>query len=281
MYENISLSEVPPSEELSGHQRVAASASASFKHSGGKTRLDRLYQQGSAKIRFPRTHAAGLEAVLVNTAGGLTGGDQLTWELEVGENGHATASTQACEKAYRSPGDMAHLNTRIDIGNKASLHWLPQETILYDGSSLGRTLEVSMAENASLLAVESIVLGRIAMGEKTVSCHFRDRWRIRKGNRLVFADDLNLHGREMSLAGMNGCNAVATLLFISGQDADQAEHAARKLRQICPLDKAGFSAVEDRITGRIITGDSYRLRQALIPVIEHLRGTCMPRVWGI
>ena len=38
--------------------------------------LARLHQRGAAKALLPRTHSSTHEAVLVNTAGGITGGDR-------------------------------------------------------------------------------------------------------------------------------------------------------------------------------------------------------------
>ena len=77
---------------------------------GGRTRIGRLYQEGAAKIRMPRTSADPLEAVLINTAGGLTGGDRLDWAVDVGDGASATVTTQACEKVYRAASDGAEVS---------------------------------------------------------------------------------------------------------------------------------------------------------------------------
>ncbi|MEM9277063.1 MAG: urease accessory protein UreD [Pseudomonadota bacterium] len=281
MYASTSLSSHSSRENSANHQRVSAAAAASFKVVNGNTRLDRLYQQGSAKIRFPKNEGTDVEAVLINTAGGLTGGDQLSWDLRLRESTEVVATTQACEKAYRSSDGIAQLGTQLHLGSSTTLHWLPQETILYDGSALNRTFDVTMERRSTLLALESIVLGREAMGETVTGCLFRDRWRIRREGKLIFADDLKLEGKENALAGMSGNRALASLLFIGDQDEEQMQALAGELRKLCPLNTSGFSAFNGKVTGRILAQDSYSLRHALVPVLKFLRGSDLPRVWRI
>jgi hypothetical protein len=96
------------------HRRPGPSAAAGLERSvgrirlgvvaddGGRTQLSELCQRGAAKVRFPDADAAGpLEAVLLNTAGGVTGGDHLRYEAKAGASARATITTQAAERVYR------------------------------------------------------------------------------------------------------------------------------------------------------------------------------------
>ncbi|HBC09391.1 MAG TPA: urease accessory protein, partial [Rhodospirillaceae bacterium] len=75
-----------------------------------------------------------VEAVLLNTAGGLTGGDVYGTEALAGPDAFLTLTSQACERVYRATGDQpARVETRLSADAGARLHWLPQETILFDG----------------------------------------------------------------------------------------------------------------------------------------------------
>ena len=149
----------------------------------GATHLARLYQEGCAKIRLPHTHSAAMEAVLINTAGGLTGGDHLQWSAELAPQGRMVLTTQACERSYRSTGDFGRVQARLAIGAGAHLDWLPQETILFAASKLDRTLEADLEEGATLTAIESVLLGRDAMGEDAADALLNDNWRIRRNGR--------------------------------------------------------------------------------------------------
>jgi urease accessory protein len=99
----------PPLQRARGVGRIAT------KQRDGRTHLDTLFQQGCGKIRLPSTHSSALEAVLINTAGGITGGDHLQWEANVAPGGHLVLTTQACERSYRSTGDFAHVATPVRI----------------------------------------------------------------------------------------------------------------------------------------------------------------------
>lgn len=268
-------------KQQTGHQRVSASASIAFNHRDARTRLETLYQQGSAKIRLPKNYDDQLEAVLINTAGGLTGGDQLDWNLHLKPNSNVVVTTQACEKAYKASFDTAHVSTTMQLDQNSVLHWLPQETILYDQSSLKRRFDVELDASATLLAVECLQLGRDAMGETIDTLTFHDRWRIKQDGRFIFADDLRLGGHEASVAKLGDNHAFASLVLISPLDQEQLTGLAAKLRAICPSSISGFSVTDGRLTGRILAADSYLLRQALAPILREIRGCELPRVWRI
>lgn len=267
-----SLPELPPLQRACGAARIAVVSD------GGRTRLARLYQDGCGKIRLPR--AAGSEAVLINTAGGLTGGDRLDWQVDVGARAHLTVTSQACEKVYRALSGQAETRASLSVDEDARLDWLPQETILFDGGAFARTLEVDLAAGARLLAMEAIVLGRTAMVETVRRGALSDRWRIRRQGRLVFADDLRLGGpvaetaaRPPVLAG--GC-AFASLLLV----AEDAGRFVQPLRAaIGPM--GGASAYAGKLFCRIVARDGFALRRALIPALDVLRdGAPLPRVWS-
>lgn len=265
-------------------QRAAGAARIEVRADGPTTRLRRLYQDGCAKIRLPRdADARDLEAVLINTSGGLTGGDRLSWDVEAGAGANLTVTTQACEKVYRARDDRAEVGVSLLAGPGARIDWLPQETILFDGSALSRTLQADLADDARLLVVEAVVLGRTAMGETVRAGALRDRWRIRREGRLVFADDLRFEGAVAGLATraetLGGGAAFASLLLTApdGERYLPAVRAALGDRPSC-----GASAFDGNLFVRIVAADGLALRRVLLPVIAALRdGAAPPRVWRL
>ncbi len=266
-------------------QRVNGSAEITFKtdQSGTRTMLDRLFQRGSAKIRLPKSYGDVAEAVLINTAGGLTGGDRLDWIVSLAANTRAVITTQACERVYEAIDGAANISTNIKVAEGAELHWLPQETILYDRSALQRSLDVDLACDARFVALEAVMLGRKAMGERVQAADFRDRWRIRREGKLIFADDVVLSGAieeiENCRALLNGNKAFATLFYSGQEDEDQLQVLVGRLRKIAPSKTIGISAFDRKILIRLLASDSYTLRQQLIPVLSTLRETELPKVW--
>lgn len=101
----------------------------------------RLRQQGSAKAILP--HVGGHpEVVFLNTAGGLTAGDRLSYATEVPAGMRLTATTQTAERAYRAEGGEAEV--RVTHRVEGWLDWLPQETILFDCAALHRVTEIDL-----------------------------------------------------------------------------------------------------------------------------------------
>lgn len=289
MLENTSQSEIDlnafsPGVKL---QRVNGAAAVSFKkpRQSKRTCLDKLYQQGSAKLRFPKTYDEHTQAVLINTAGGLTGGDRLEWNIELGENTRAVATTQACEKILAASDGIASVTTQIKVGSGADFHWLPQETILFNNSALKRTLCVELARNARFIGLEACMLGRQAMGETVNSCYFHDRWRISRVGKLLFADDLKLEGDireiETATALLDNNKAWATILYAGTEEVDQLCGFVDKLRQAAEGKTCGISAFENKLVIRAASRDLYELRKLVGPLLSILRGCELPRIWRI
>ena len=204
--------------------------------SGGRTRRTRVHEDGSLRVRFPNAAGDALEAVIVNTGGGMTGGDRFAVEIALGEGASLIAGTAAAEKIYRSTGPDAEMDVKLDVGEGARLAWLPQETILFDRARLSRRIDVDLAESASLLMAEAVVFGRAAMGEAMHEGFFADRWRVRRAGKLVFADSARLDG---AMAGKLAAPAVGGRRHRHRHRADragrrrQACRRARARRTIC------------------------------------------------
>jgi urease accessory protein len=246
----------------------------------GVSRLESLLQEGSAKVRFSKSADGVRDAVLINTGGGLTGGDQFAWSVELGEDAHCRVVTQACEKIYRSTGEPARVEVVLRVGDGASLDWLPQETILFERSHLERGFDIDVARTGRLLAVEAVILGRQAMGETGICAQLRDRWRVRRGGRLVFADNLKLDDLPATnprLGLFGGACAFASVLLV----APDAESRLDAVRAVLGAD-SGASATDGKLFCRILAADGMALRRILAPVMAALRsGRAPPRLWTV
>lgn len=266
-------------------QRVDARGVLALRHRVGRTRIERMFQEGAAKIRLPVGPADPLEAVLINTAGGLTGGDRVSWQIDAGDGTNVVVTTQACEKVYRSSGGQATSTVRLSAGPGASLAWLPQETILFNGCAFRRTIEAEFAPGARGLLVEAALFGRLSMGETVERGLFRDRWRIRCGGRVVHAEDFaigpDVAQRLGAAAVTGGAVALATVLALR-DDAEDLVDEARRI--VGPAGGASAWRVGEsgKLLARLVAGDGYGLRKRLIPLLRLLNGTAgLPKVWSI
>ncbi len=262
-------------------QRAQAQARATFQRSGDRTEPSRLYETGGLRWRFPRS-TSPCEAVIVNTGGGVAGGDSLRVELALTEGAEVAATTPAADKIYRSDGPAARLETRLSLAPGARLLWLPQETILFEGARLERKLSVDMALDAELLMVESFVFGRLAMGETAIDARLGDSWRIRRDRRLVFADETKLDHAAASLdriAVGAGARAVATILAAAPDVAARLPSLRAALETEGEGIEAGASAFDGLVVARLVSPSPGRLREALIASILALGGGEPPRLW--
>jgi urease accessory protein len=244
----------------------AGAARIAFQAAGGRTRLARLEQRAPLRALFPRVPAGELiEAVLVNTGGGVVGGDRLAVEVEAGADAQVRVTSQAAEKIYRSAGPTCALETRLIAGPEAWLEWLPQETILFDGARLRRSLRVEAADGARLLAADMVVFGRRARSESFRDGLFYDRWEVRVGSRLVWADALRLANRPGAvLSGpfsFAGAGAFATVIYIA-PDAEDRVDLARDLAA-WPDVRSGATCIGPVLVVRWLARDPAALRAAL------------------
>lgn len=275
----------PPVRSL---QRARGRAEVVLRRRDGGSRLERLFQQGSAKALLPRVEGPTPEVALVNTAGGVTGGDVFGYRLAVGEGAAMTATTQSAERVYRALGVLpARIGVEIEVGPGGRIDWLPRETILFDGGRLQRRLEADLAEDASLTVLETLALGRAAMGETVRAGDYRDLWRIRRGGRLIHAEAFRLGddlGRAAAgPAALAGVRAMATLVH-AAPDADLRLGPARAALADCAaageVEAAASLKPRGVLVVRWIAADLAPLRAALAAFLTAFRGA-PPRVWSL
>lgn len=247
---------------------------------GATSVIGDLYQSGCLKALFPRMAAGGMTGVFLNTSGGMTGGDCLTIDAVAGAHSRLTLTSQAAERVYLAqPGPPARLTTTLSVEEGARIDWLPQETILFNGSALQRRLEIDLAPDATFFGVEPLVFGRVSMGETLTSGSFADNITIRRDGAPLFADAVRLSGDiAAQLSGpatAAGHFAMASVIYA----AADAEAVLTPLRAMLPQ-TAGASLIRPGVLyARILAPDSYILRQTLVPIIARLHGAAPPKTW--
>jgi len=277
MYDGACLSEPTRLQRAVGELRVTV------KRFGSETVLDDLRQVGCLKARFPRCIVPGWkDVVMLNTGGGVAGGDRLDLSIGVGEGGQATIAAQAAERFYRARTADApsSVRTRLTVAAGAALEWLPQETILFDRCALDRRLEVDLAPDARFLGVETVVFGRTAMGERVQQGWLRDLIRVRRGGERLLHDAIRLNGEiDAALqrpAVGGGARVVATMAYAAPDAGEKLE----AVRIAMGAAEAGASVWNGMLIARILGADSASVRGTVVAVLAILRDARpLPRVW--
>ena len=253
---------------------------ASFAATDGRTSVANVYETGGLRLRFPKVER-GCEGVIVNTGGGVAGGDTATYDFLAEAGANVTLTTQSAEKIYRAQSDAAEINVSLRVREGASLEWLPQETIMFAGAKLKRRLDVDIAADASLTLVEAMVFGRLAMGELSIEGSMHDRWRIRRDQKLVFAEEFRLDGEIGETLGRpaigRGGRATALMLYIAPGAEGMLELMRETLHE-APCE-CGVSAWNGMLVARFLSPVPEIQRAAILLALQALRGQDAPRVW--
>ena len=235
------------------------------------TRIEDVFEQSPIRIMFPRTGSRPVEeAVIVNTGGGVAGGDRLECSVTALPGASIAVTSQAAEKVYRALYEPANVVTRLKAQRSAKLAWLPQETIVFNFARLQRTTEIELFSGAELLALEWLVLGRAAHGEVVVGGNIIDSWRVKRDGRLIWADSLRIadeifpHLNRKALLA-NG-KALATLIYFG----PYLEKRLDFLREITPSLGCNCAAtlVSGLIVVRFAAEESSDLKLALRSFLE-------------
>lgn len=261
---------------------MRAEVRGKFQRAGRDTKLVDVFETGGLRLRLPNARD-GCEAVVLNTAGGLAGGDEARLTFVVGRGASVRLTTQSAEKIYRADGAATVVKTDIDVGDGASVVWMPQETILFDGSHLNRALAVEMARGATFIAAEMTVFGRVARGEKLGCNSFHDRWRIRHGGTLLFAEDTRLDGGiseilQKAAIGDGAC-AIATLICVAS-NSEECLQSVRAILNETAID-GGASAWNGMLVARLASRTPFHLRKTVGDILQCLSRAPMPTVWSI
>jgi len=269
-------------------QRTFGAVELVFVHAADATTATRVFQQGALRARFPNG-AAGQppEAVLLNLAGGLTGGDRLDIAVRVHERAAAVITSQSCERIYRSTGNDAVVAGSIRLAQGARLEWLPQPVILYDGGRLKRETHVELSADSHLLALESVIFGRTARGEVVRTGALLDGWFVHRDGELIQAECLDLSGEIGATlarhAVLHGNRAMATLRYIA-PDAEERLAGMRDALTSPDVVRGTITAASawnGMMVARFVALDGYALNREIARVLGAFRGKPLPRVWSL
>ncbi len=260
--------------------RAVGTVEISVRSIDGVTRRNTVHEAGSLRVRFPSPETDALSSVLINTAGGVAGGDRFSVAVRAEPDAKLTITTAAAEKIYRSHGPDSEISVDLKLDAGARLAWLPQETILFDRAALSRRIDIDLAATASLLCAEIVVFGRTAMDERLQQGRYVDRWRLHRAGKLVFAETLRLDGdigeRLARRAVANGGAAIATVLIVPGDEA-----LVERLRESAANfgSEFGVSAWNGFALARFCGADAARLRSDVVALLKAVDSNILPRIW--
>jgi urease accessory protein len=260
-------------------QRIDAAVRLDIALTPSGSRLRSLAERGGFRARVTGGEET-CEVYLVNPSGGLAGGDRLEIEAKVAAGARLIVSSAAAERVYRSCGPQTRVECRLTAGPGATLEWLPQQTIFYEGSRFRRNVAIEADPSARVTVLEALTLGRIARGEHLEDVMIRDDWRVRRAGKLVFAEALRVVGPASRLferaAIGGGAAAAATLVHVTPDAADELERIRACLGDTV---MCGASALDGLVVARWLASEPMMLVAALKSFLEQFRHRPVPRGW--
>jgi urease accessory protein len=253
-----------------------------------QTQLIHAHHQAPLKIQRP-FYPEGEDvchSVILHTAGGVVGGDQLSYDIHLQEHSQALITTAAASKIYRSNGYQAKQNIQIKLDSDSCLEWLPQETIIFNDANYYQNIRVELGENATFMGWEITRFGRSARGEKFLSGNFRSHTEIWRSGKPLWIDRQWVPGCEEVFHSHHGLagNAIAgTLVWLQNPVSPEIVTQARNLWQ--GTGEIGVTRLEHGFLCRYRGSVSSEVRNWFTDVWQLLRMSylqrtaCIPRVW--
>lgn len=262
----------------------AAALELGFALSGNKTVLKQRLHCGPLTVQRPFYPEGGVcHVYLLHPPGGVVAGDSLSISANAGQGSQVLLTTPAAGKFYRSAGKQALQTVNLTVREQATLEWLPQESIVYEGACLDSRLHVDLEAGSTFIGWEVLVLGRPAAGEGFESGEMRLDWKIKKAGALFFMERLKLDAQAFAARwGLNGHSACGALYAYPAG----LQHLAAVQTLIGERFGFGVTLIDDLLICRGLDHRADSLRnffqqvwQAIRLDIVHLK-PCPPRIWA-
>jgi urease accessory protein len=265
-----------------------ASLELEFTHQAQRTVISRRRHRGPLVIQKPFYPGDDTCHVYVlHPPGGVVGGDQLALQVHARSGARVLLTTPAATKFYRSAGATASLQQHLHVADGAALEWLPQETILYNGSAVQLQTQVTLAPTARFIGWEILCLGRPACGETFATGQCRQRFELWRGAEPLVIERTQLQGGEASLQanwGYHGSPVSATLL--ASAVTQEQFNALRDHVTPYLSEHSSLTWINGQVIARFLGGQArealallQRLWQLLRPVVIGVEA-CAPRIWA-
>ena len=246
--------------------------------------LQKLYQKGSLKALMPDFHENTQQLMLLNTAGGITSGDDYNYYFQINDS-NLCISTQAAEKIYSGFGIPASIKIDLNLTNNSNLFWLPKELILFNNCNLKRKINFNLSNNSNLFVCESIIFGRTSMKEIFEKGYFSDIWSIYREDKLIHTEAINtglFDSKLLNNASTFNNNYAFSTIFITGDKFINKVDALSKTMTNNKNTTSDYSCWDEKLIIRLLSKDNYNLKFAINKIISYFfNETKTPKIWNI
>lgn len=264
--------------ETAGDAGWKAELQLGFARRGARTVLASRHQEGPLLVQrpfYPESNVA-CHTYLLHPPAGIVGGDELRVALNLDEGAHALVTTPAATRWHFSRGREARVTQSATLREGATLEWLPQETLLFDGTHARLATRINLSPGARFCGWEILGFGRPTCGEAFTSGRVDFRFELLRGGRPLLLERMRLEGQgDLGVPGLRGFNACATLIATGATPKAVAE-----VRDV-------LATASDLVCGATCLGDVLVLRglavccEPLLRTLAAVWTTLRPSVLGV
>ena len=102
---------------------------------------------------------------IISPSGGVLQGDRYRIDIKLAQNAIAHITTQGATRLYRMDKNFATQILNISLDSNCYLEYVPDQIIPYRDSRFYQSVNLQVPDDATLIYSETIVPGRMAMGE--------------------------------------------------------------------------------------------------------------------
>lgn len=279
---------VPQTHQVSARNWQAELA-LTFARREARTTLTHRLHHGPLvvqKMLYPEGDAV-CHGIIVHPPGGVAGGDALTLRANLGVQSQVLLSTPGATKWYKAGQTHASQKLLFDVQENASLEWLPQENIVFDGAKVGLTAEVRLAQAAKYVGWEVTCLGRQARQEMWQQGYLKQHTAVYRDGKPVWVERAQLtpQSREiMAITGLGGQVVMGTFVIVHGQPPQDLLDACRA--QQVTYGQCGVSSLPQVLSARYVGNSAQEARAYFESIWMLLRPWYLekvavrPRIWS-
>ncbi len=252
------------------------------------TVLSELEHEGPLRIQRPFYPEGELcHIYLIHPPGGLVGGDLLEIRVKANTGAQALFTSPGSTRFYRSAGDFATMELRMDIESGSSLEWFPQENIFFPGAKAKINTTIALQENAKFMGWDINCLGMPVKNEKFLSGQVDNRFLLKRNGKPLLLERLRVSsvGQLEAQSGLRGYPMQASF-FATGCNELILEKVKENLLAAKPVYPWGATLIEDLLIVRVLGERTEKIQAMLIPVWKLLRplllnkDAVVPRIWA-
>ena len=265
----------------------SAKLSLSFERALARTNLRVKERAGPLSVQRPFYPEEDVcHAYVLHPPGGVVGGDQLELNVQVREQSSALITTPAANKIYRSNGPESQIKQQFFVESGGTLEWLPQETILFGGSSLSACTRVNLNPSARFSGWDIVILGRPFSGDRYERGAFDQQMTIAVADKPILNERHRWRNEEPMLGAAWGCRGNCALASVYAYPADpDLLKRVQRLIASSPAD-AGVTLLDQLLVVRIL-GTAPQIVRALaeklwtgMRPLQMGRAASRPRIWS-